>query len=284
MSRPLWFVDILKKNFKNRFQIADLTRKSNFFRKLIDSLLFEGDDIIYLPKDSVVKSNGNGHHPIKIDIHEPIQPEENLVLPTQVVKHFINQANYLWIMNSCICRDSNQCEHYPIELGCIFLGKAVEGINPQLGRRVTREEALQHLQRCREAGLVQMVGRNKIDTVWMGVQPGDHLLTICNCCSCCCLYRVLPNLHTTISKKISRMPGVEVYVTDSCVVCGACTQGVCFANAIHLENGRAVISDDCRGCGLCVEVCPEHAIKLEVNAQDSLQKTIERLNRIVDVT
>jgi UDP-glucose 4-epimerase len=80
------------------------------------------------------------------------------------------------------------------------------------------------------------------------------------------------------------MPGVEVYVTDKCVGCGACTRGVCFANAIHLENGRAVISDECRGCGLCVEACPEQAIKLEVNVEDSFQKTIERLSRIVDVS
>jgi hypothetical protein len=77
-------------------------------------------------------------------------------------------------MNSCICREAERCEDYPIDLGCLFLGEAALGINPQLGRRVTKEKALQHVRRCREAGLVHLIGRNKLDTMWLGVGPGDR--------------------------------------------------------------------------------------------------------------
>jgi hypothetical protein len=90
-------------------------------------------------------------------------------------------------MNTCLCRDAKQCKDYPIDLGCLFLGEAALGINPRLGRGVTKREALEHIRRCREAGLVHLIGRNKLDTVWLGVGPGDKLLTICHCCPCCCL-------------------------------------------------------------------------------------------------
>ncbi|MDY6794139.1 MAG: hypothetical protein SWK76_02475 [Actinomycetota bacterium] len=59
------------------------------------------------------------------------------------------------------------------------------GINPKLGRRVTREEAREHVRRCREAGLFHIIGRNKIDMVWLNIRLGQRLLTICNCCPCC---------------------------------------------------------------------------------------------------
>lgn len=305
MSRPMWFVSILKKNFKNRFAIADLTKKVPFFRKFIDNLLFKEDNVIYLPKDHTVTPqtqtetpvftriqiqqpvgvapDGTPIHNDRIQVRELIAAPESILLPSQVVEHFIRESKYHYIMNECICRSSNQCEDYPINLGCLFLGKPVEQINPKLGRPVTMEEALEHARRCREAGLFHMIGRNKLDTVWMGVKPGNRLLTICNCCPCCCLYKVLPNLEDSISARVHKMPGVEVLVNENCIACGQCAQeGVCFVNAIHIEDGRAVISDACRGCGHCVDVCPNGAIEIRVDS-DYVQKTIEELTPYVNV-
>jgi ferredoxin len=187
-------------------------------------------------------------------------------------------------MNVCLCRDASTCEDFPTDLGCLFLGEAAEGINPRLGRRVTKAEALAHVHRCREAGLVHMIGRNKLDTVWLGVGPTERLMTICNCCPCCCLWRMLPHVTPEIGAKVSRMPGVSVRVTELCVGCGACTDGVCFAGAIHLEGGRAQISDECRGCGQCVAVCPNEAIEMTVEGSRSVNDTIQRLAGRVDVT
>jgi ferredoxin len=186
-------------------------------------------------------------------------------------------------MDRCICRDSEQCQDYPIDLGCLFLGEAVLDINPKLGRLVSKEEALAHVQRCREAGLVHLIGRNKLDVVWLGAHPGHKLLTICNCCPCCCLWRVLPHVTDGFGGKVHRMPGVTVRVTERCVGCGACTQDVCFVDAIHLENGRAVHSDACRGCGRCVQACPEGAIEVVVEDSQFINETIERISSLVDV-
>jgi ferredoxin len=271
MSRPRWFVQLIKIAFPGRFLAAKATNVP-LLADILDRWLFEGDDLIYLPNDRV------------IPIDQPIDLPDEVVLPSHVVEHFIREANTHWIMDACICRDASGCEEYPIELGCLFLGEAAAGINPKLGHPVTKEEALAHVQRCREAGLVHLVGRNKLDTIWLGVGPGDRLLTICNCCPCCCLWRVLPHLASQIGAKITGMPGVTVVVSDRCVGCGTCVQGICFANAIQLMEDRAVITDACRGCGRCVEVCPQGAIEISFKGHQFVERSVARIASLVDVS
>lgn len=271
MASPVWFVNFIKKTFPQRFIMAWMTRLP-LIGRLMDHMLFEGDDIIYLPKDQTIQ------------VDEAVEGQENVVLPSQVVEHFIEKANYHWIMNTCICREATGCEDYPIELGCIFLGEAAEGINPKLGRRVTKEEALEHARRAREVGLFQLIGRNKLDTVWLNVRPGEKLLTICSCCPCCCLWKVIPTLSPKVSYKVHSMPGVTVKVTDMCVGCGTCTEGPCFVKAIQVEGDRAVINEACRGCGSCVSVCPEGAIELTIADSDFIDSLVSRISSLVDVT
>ena len=271
MSRPLWFVQLIKKTFPSRFLAARATHVP-VLGNMVDRWLFEGDDLIYLPKDKSIKIT-----------RSPTSMGE-MVLPSQVVEHFVEQAGYHWIMKTCICRDSRQCKDYPIDLGCLFLGNAAMGINPQLGRHVTRDEALAHVRRCREVGLVHLIGRNKLDTVWLGVGPGNKLLTICNCCPCCCLWRVLPYISSQIGSKVVRMPGVSVTVTDQCIGCGTCVQDVCFVDAIHLADDHAVIGEACRGCGRCVDVCPQQAIELSIDDSQLVERAIARLSPLVDVS
>ena len=238
----------------------------------VASLALRRDDLFYLPGDRVL-----------ISLNQPVPRGENVLLPSHVVEHFIEAAGYHWIMDRCLCRDAEKCQDYPIDLGCLFLGESAAGINPKLGRRVTRDEALAHVRRCQEAGLVHLIGRNKLDTVWLGVGPGDRLLTICHCCPCCCLWRVLPDVRAEIGAGLMRMPGVVVRVTERCVGCGECTQGTCFVDAIRLENGRAVIDPACRGCGRCVAVCPHGAIELVVEDDDYVEQAIRRISAHVDV-
>ena len=47
---------------------------------------------------------------------------------------------------------------------------------------------------------------------------------------------------------------------ETCVGCGACV-GTCPANAISLNDGKAVIDQDiCVKCGACADTCPVSAI------------------------
>lgn len=273
MARPMWFVELLKKSFGLRFIGAEMT-KWPILGRVMERALFNGqhngDALFYLPKDRVV-------------INETIAQEENIVLPSEVVAHFIKKAKYVYLMNTCICREAGDCQAHDHQIGCIFLGEAVLDINPQLGQLVDVDTALAHVERARESGLVHLIGRDKIDAVWMGVKPYTKLMTICNCCSCCCLFRFLPNLAPKLQKKIERMPGLRMVVDEECVGCGSCTESVCFINAIQIEGGKANISEDCRGCGNCVEVCPVGAIRAVIERDDYIEHTIQRLSEAVDV-
>ncbi len=264
-------MQLIKKSFSGRFLAARATRLP-LLGRLVDRWLFWGDDLIYLPQDQV------------IPVDQAIDSHGEMVLPSQVVEHFIQEASTHWIMDACLCRDASKCEDYPVDLGCLFLGQAAAGINPKLGRRVTAEEALAHVQRCRELGLIHLVGRNKLDQIWLGVGPGEKLLTICNCCPCCCLWRVLPAIAPYIGAKVTRMSGVTVSVSDRCVGCGTCAQDVCFVGAIHLFGDRAVISDACRGCGRCVDICPQGAIELSIETGPSVEGAIARISSLIDVS
>jgi len=282
VSRPRWFVALVRRAYPGRFLAARLTRLP-LLGRAIERLLLDGDRLVYLPRDSVVVVGKDGVVPVG----EPVELPGSLALPSQVVEHYIEEAGTLWIMNNCLCRESCDCQDYPIDLGCLFLGEAAAGINPHLGRPVTKAEARAHVQRAREAGLVHLVGRNKLDTVWLGVRPGQRLLTICHCCPCCCLYGILPHMASHMAAAVTAMPGVQVRVGDGCAGCGLCAEGVCFVDAIRLvreEGGiRAEIGPGCRGCGRCVEVCPVGAIELSIEDDTYVADTIASLSALVDV-
>ncbi|HUT54607.1 MAG TPA: 4Fe-4S binding protein [bacterium] len=253
-------------NFPKRLSHDNATHQPEVAKMM--EQLFKHDDIICLPQDNVIK------------IGVAIEKQPDLVLPSQAVEHVIRNASHRVLMNFCICREAMQCRDYPIELGCLFLGDAAKKIHPELGREATVDEALDHARRAREAGLVHAVGRSGIDPVWLNVGPPDRLLTICNCCPCCCIARTVPYSHPVLGEKYSRMPGVEVRVTEDCVGCGEC-EDACIFMALSMEDGRAVINPDiCRGCGRCASLCPEEAIEVVVEDPAFLDKTIERLGRI----
>ena len=273
MATPLWWVKIIKKCFDLRFMGAEMT-KWPLVGPVMERALFNGhrtgDALFYLPKDRVV-------------IRQKIDPQESIAVPSTIVAHFIEEATHVFLMNECICRTAADCQEYDHDLGCIFLGEAVLDINPNLGRLVDKQTALDHAARARKAGLVHLIGRDKIDAVWMGVKPSTRLMTICNCCSCCCLFKFLPNLAPKLQMKVERLPGVQITVSEDCTGCGICTEGVCFIDAIHLVDGVVVIDESCRACGNCVEVCPQDAIFVIIYRSDYIENAIDRLKQAVDV-
>jgi len=264
----MWFVGLVRRSFPHRFLAARLTKVPGLGR-VAERALFEGDDILILPSAR------------SIEVGEEVGAGESAVLPYELVERFVKKAGYRWIMDSCICRQATGCSEYPEDLGCLFLGEAAREINRELGREATEEEALEHLARCRDAGLFHLIGRNRLDTVWLKARPGERLLTICNCCTCCCIWRVIPYVSHSIESKVSRMPGVEVSVTQACTGCGTCVEG-CMFGGVTVSGGLAVIGPGCRGCGRCAELCPEGAVEVSFDA-GLLDGIVERLSAIVDV-
>lgn len=128
-----------------------------------------------------------------------------------------------------------------------------------------------------------MVGRNKLDHVWLDVGKEGKLFTICNCCPCCCISNMASEASSGIREKYRKMPGVKVEVTENCVGCGTCTE-ICYMNAIKIEENQAKIGKECIGCGQCARNCPNDAIKLTIEDPEFLEKSIKSLENKVDVS
>ena len=48
---------------------------------------------------------------------------------------------------------------------------------------------------------------------------------------------------------------------QKCNGCSKCVE-VCPANAMKIENEKAVVSNECIECGVCINECPSEAISL----------------------
>ncbi|WP_455645663.1 4Fe-4S binding protein [Methanosphaera sp.] len=258
--KPIVFEDLstflVKHVFHLRFKVASLTRKSRIMNKIITKVLFDKDGTYFIPSTNSVTTN-------TINMNQTIPQADKIVFPSDIIKEVIRKANYIVIMNKCLCRNSAGCEDYPIDLGCIFMGKATKQISRKYCREVTAQEAINHIDKCNDAGLIHIMGRNKMDVTWMNVHPGEELLTVCNCCPCCCLWRVLPNLSDSIQENFFKLPGVSIYYDASkCIGCKKCID-VCFAQAISLKNEKIELNENtCIGCGQCSNNCPVDALQL----------------------
>ena len=261
---------ILKYIFNWRFRIAEFTKKSGIYKKFIDTLLFKDDEIVVIPNT--------------VNINKKIESEGSEFLPTDVIKEVIKRSDDIVIMNSCLCRSSNNCKDYPQDIGCIFLGPTARKIPKHVGKLSTVEEALNQVDRADAAGLSHIIGRNKIDTVWMNIHPGKGLLTICHCCPCCCLWKVYPNLDDEISNKLEKLDGVSVELhEDNCKKCKKCLDDICMFDAISFKNNKITIdSSICKGCGLCVNVCKFNAITINYT-NETIDNVVNRMEDLIKI-
>lgn len=291
MKRPR-FVDLsilfVKYAFNTRFFIAGLTRKSRIIHKIIDKFLFEGDEMIVIPNTlKLNKNKKTSSKTIKTDItiNKTIEDEGSVFLPTDILKEIIRNANDIVIMDTCLCRKSNNCKDYPQDIGCLFIGPTSRKIPRHIGKEATTEEALYHVDLADSYGLSHVMGRNKIDTIWMNIGPKEGLLTVCHCCPCCCLWKVLPNLTEEISDKIEKLDGVTVKTnSDNCNLCKRCLNDICFADAISFNKETNKIEIDqskCRGCGACVNTCVRDAISINY-IKKSVDTILDRIDNLVD--
>ena len=276
-------VKVIKLTFNSRFTLAKVCKKIPLIANVVDKLFFEDDDIQVLPRDSSIKTN-NTVISEEITINMDVEVPENVMLPSIVLKNMIMKSKYHFIMDSCICRVSNDCKDYPKKLGCLFLGKGSKRISPKLGKAVSPEEAIEHVDKCQKTGLVHIIGRNKIDSVWLNTGPKEELLSICACCPCCCLWKMTPDLPEDIGKNFSKMEGVELKLDKTiCIGCGKCVKDICFVDAITVQNGKASIDMiKCRCCGRCAEICSSDALTIKMEKY-GVKHSIKRVESLIDV-
>jgi ferredoxin len=207
--------------------------------------------------------SAEGNQAIIIPVQETVRGAESVVLPYPLLTPLLERASARFIKNECLCRRAENCQMYPQDIGCIFLGDGATEINPAMGHLVSADDALAHVQRAMETGLVPLVVHSSFDA-WMLNIPYRRMLAVCFCCDCCCTVRKSLRLGPpAFWDTVLRLPGLTVSVGPACVGCGTCAS-VCHVRAISLDGGRAHVGDLCKGCGRCAAECPNGAITLQM--------------------
>lgn len=203
-----------------------------------------------------------------LPIHRTIE-DSRQILPYEDVVKVLDNFEYFTV-SACPCRhrknlddDSHTCQK-PIGNCLHFDALGRYCVENRLGREITREETEQILKESADAGLVHGISnwREKPDT-------------ICNCCSCCCLW--MEAYHKLGHHKSLDASNYKLKIKpETCKVCGLCVKR-CPMDAIQLKFselaqnkfGKAPVLDDdlCLGCGVCVHKCPTDSLTLERKAE-----------------
>ncbi len=202
------------------------------------------------------------------------------IMPYEDIVQVIDQVEY-YTVSTCACRhrknldpDSPTCRHET--MNCLHFDKLGRYIvQNDLGKEITKEETLEILASAADAGLV-----HGISNTTTGMD------TICNCCSCCCLFL---ESHVKMNEPVPRGHQRSNYIlehdNEKCKACGLCVTrcpmgAVEFSDRdypfLHEQNGEANNTDlerkgkeyvfrpdKCLGCGVCVHKCPAQAISLK---------------------
>lgn len=195
---------------------------------------------------------------------------QGVVLPIDMMKKAVRQSEYRAIVNECLCRTSYDCKHFPHDHGCLFIGGGARAIVKQrMGREASIEEALAHIDKGAELGLIGQALWIEVERFLLGIKREKdvaHWLEMCFCCPCCCGTFKL-NRATSQQDIKSRFHSIGWKATvddSSCVQCGACIK-LCPIKVIGLNDGRLAIDQQaCLGCGLCAKACPKEAITLQL--------------------
>lgn len=144
---------------------------------------------------------------------------------------FINNA-HKYSIAPCACRLSAKlvgkgCEH-PVEDTCLqFDDTADYYIRTGRGHEITKEEAIEALERVEKAGLVHTA---------FSVEGKDYTSFICNCCGCSC--SGLRFLNIFDGNPFSRSNFRADINDEKCVACGECVK-ICPVNAVTLGTNFA---------------------------------------------
>jgi len=218
---------------------------------------------------------------VPVNVRLPVP--QSTPLPMALLEYLITEASFRFIFYRCPCREMFECENYPRDIGCIFLGRDARRIDRTWGREASAAECLAHAERAVSLGLVPMFGKFRVDNIGLGIPDRKRLISVCFCCECCCLFRYTPLFAPQIRERIRKLEGVRVRVNGECSSCGECLD-VCAMGAISLENGVAEIDERlCKGCGRCAAVCPTGAIDVVIEGAVAKEEILAKLRGVADI-
>lgn len=261
--------ELLKNMNKNTFRMMDWTISLIKSKKV---------------KDAIPMLRPDGLNVSAIPINQDIVIPPSSPLPMELLNDFIARASHRVIVDFCPCRTARSCHNYPVDLGCLMMGRGAAEIDPSVGHTADKAEALAHAEGAVKSGLIPFVGKSLTENLVFGVEDKNRFLVTCFCCECCCLSSFMRHMPVPLrNENMVRLDGVTLEVTDACVGCGQCAS-ICFLKSIKIEDHRAVIDGGCIGCGRCVTHCPTGALKISITNSRYIDQARKRIEDLVDIS
>lgn len=185
-----------------------------------------------------------------IPVEKTIPMKWGEVLPLECASALLDSARTI-AQTECTCRVmARNCDN-PTDVCIIFDDFAEIFIDRGAAQRITKEKAVEILERSERLGLIHSL--NNMDSSGMEF--------LCNCCTCCCIVlrgmALLGKADICYKSRYLSKPDIE-----KCTGCGTCVER-CQFGAITLREEKAVVDEaKCFGCGLCASGCSEDAIEL----------------------
>ena len=206
--------------------------------------------------------------PLNVDLTDD---GEKVVVPMDLIKESLKNATYIAGMDTCLCREANDCKDYPKDIAWLFFGEGGKTVvRNGLAKQLTYEEACARVDKAAEYGLMGQAVWIEVEQLLWGIRNDhmDNFLEICFCCPCCCIALRLSR-NATEKERHRFHPAGWTAVPDrtKCNGCQLCNSGPhgCPVEAISFgEDGKVVINQEtCAGCGICKTRCPQGVIKIK---------------------
>jgi Pyruvate/2-oxoacid:ferredoxin oxidoreductase delta subunit len=193
-----------------------------------------------------------------IPIGRTIEASQKVLAAEEAHEYILNHTEEELALVPCPCRTrteklgTRECKNkFPIG-SCIFIGTAALLFETNgLGKRVTKQQAIDYLDEMVELGMVSHTSNTRV---------GDRL--ICLCCECCCSQ--LRGRTRWDNPDALSPSNFAPRAGEDCIGCEACADR-CLLDALALddETGRIEVDlDKCLGCGVCTLACPQETLKL----------------------
>jgi len=191
-----------------------------------------------------------------IPVAKSIHPQYNVSTFDEVTT-LLQQAEEPFVIIECICRkkksiEGESCKVTDRKETCLAIGGMAQmTLANDVGRKITRDEAMSIIDQNQKEGLV--------------LQPSNTKMAefICSCCGCCC---GMLDMHKNLPKPLDFWATNFHAIVDNntCEGCGNCEES-CQVSAVSVsekEQYAVVNLDRCLGCGVCVSNCPTESISL----------------------
>ena len=191
-----------------------------------------------------------------IPVAKSIHPQYNVSTFDEVTT-LLQQAEEPFAIFECICRKKKSiegefCKVTDRKETCLAIGGMAQmTLANDVGRKITRDEAMSIIEQNQKEGLVLQSSNTK------------KAEFICSCCGCCC---GMLDMHKNLPKPLDFWATNFHAIVDknTCEGCGNCEES-CQVGAVSVsekEEYAVVNLDRCLGCGVCVSNCPTESISL----------------------